>query len=315
MHSLEREIRQLHAEGLLDDATASRAVALDRGEVFSIFAELRLALYAGVTLVTSGVGVLLARNLDRIGPLAIVLGVALAAAGCAVPAVRARLAGRPLSTAADYLLLLAVLLVSADLGYAEHQFQLLGPLWTWHFLLLAGFHAAVAYTFRSPLVLAAALTALSGFFGVGGRYFDAPFLDYSGVELGSRSLACAATIAAWRFVDSQRSRDTRFSDVFDHFAANLAFWGVLAWCYPMPWLLAGMPLLAAMSFLSIRHGLRTGRELYLVYGVVYGALGTCIAIVPRLGADRASAGFVLLVLCVAAAALWQLRQQIKESRS
>ena len=89
MHTLEPELRALHAEGTIDDATASRALALDRGEVFSLNPELRATMYAGVLLVMSGVGIILARNLDRIGPLAIVLAIALVAVAFGVPAVRA----------------------------------------------------------------------------------------------------------------------------------------------------------------------------------------------------------------------------------
>ncbi len=141
MHTLEPELRTLHADGVIDDATASRALARDRGKVFSLHLELRATMYAGVLLVMAGVGMILARNLDRIGPLAIVLAIALAAGACAVAAVRAKLAGRALSVAGEYLLLLAVLLASADLAYAERQFTLLGPLWSWHLLLLAVVHA------------------------------------------------------------------------------------------------------------------------------------------------------------------------------
>ncbi|MGB7739117.1 MAG: hypothetical protein WBM03_08375, partial [Steroidobacteraceae bacterium] len=90
MHTLEPELRTLHAEGVIDDATASRALARDRGDVFSLHQELRATMYAGVLLVMAGLGLVLARNLERIGPLAIVLALALAAAACGVPAVRAR---------------------------------------------------------------------------------------------------------------------------------------------------------------------------------------------------------------------------------
>ena len=311
MHTLEPELRTLHAERALDNATASRAIALDRGEVFSLHAELRLLMYAGVTLVTGGVGMILARNLDRIGPLAIVLALLLAAVACGVPAVRSRVAGRSLSTAGEYLLLLGVLLVSADLAYAEHAFKLLGPLWSWHFLLLAVIHAMVAYAFGSSLVLAASLTALAGWFGVAGSFNSAVFDWPSGPEFGSRALICAAVIAAWRFADRSRNPDTRFTDVFDHFAANIAFVGSLAWCRPMPWLLAGLPLVAIMAAAAIRRGLRTGREMFVVYGIVYGAIGVCIAAVPRIGDGTTTAAFVLLVVCVAATTLWQLRQRIR----
>lgn len=312
MYTLESELRTLHAEGALDDATASRAIALDRGDILSVHVELRLLMYAGVTLVMGGVGMILARNLDRIGPLAIVLSLVLAAIMCGVPAVRSRIAGRPLSTAGEYLLLLGVLLLSADLAYAEHAFKLLGPLWSWHLLLLAVFHASVAYAFRSSLVLAASLTALAGWFGVGGSFNAAVFDRPSTPDLGSRALICATAIATWRFADRYRDPETRFTDVFDHFATNVAFCGAIAWCGRMPWLLAGLPLVAIMGAAAIRRGLRTGREIFVVYGIVYGAIGICVAAVPRIGDGTATAAFVLLVVCVAAATLWQLRQRIRE---
>ena len=312
MHTLEPEIRTLHAEGTTDDATASRALALDRGEIISLHQELRATLYAGVLLVMAGVGMILARNLDRLGPVAIVLVIALAAAACAVPAVRAKLAGLTLTVAGEYLLLLAVLLASADLAYAEREFTLLGPLWSWHLLLLAVVHAAIAYAFASPLVLAASLTALAGWFGVGGTFGDVLHFAYSTPTLGARALACAAVIAAWRYADRRARPDTRFSEVFDHFAANLAFWGSIAWCMEWPWLAAGLPLLAALAWASIRRGLATGREAFLVYGVVYAAIGTCSVVETRIHDTTASLGFVLLVVCAAAAALWQLRRRLRE---
>jgi hypothetical protein len=312
MHTLEPELRTLHAEGTIDDATASRALALDRGEVFSLHPELRATMYAGVLLVMSGVGIILARNLDRIGPLAIVLAIAIAAVAFAVPAVRAKLAGRPLTVAADYLLLLAALLVSADLAYAERQFTLLGPLWSWHLLLLAMFHAAIAYAFASPLVLAASLTALAGWFGVGGTLGDVFLFSDSTPALGARALACAAVIAAWRYADRRAQPDTQFSDVFDHFAANLAFWGTIAWCVEWPWLAVGLPLLAALAYASVRRGLDTGREAFLVYGIVYAAIGICAAVVPHLQGMTASFAFVLVIVCAAAATLWQLRRRLRE---
>jgi hypothetical protein len=312
MNTLEAELRTLHAEGVIDDAIASVALARERRDVFSLHPELRLTLYGGVLLVMAGVGIVLARNLDRIGPLAIVLALLAAAAACALPAVLARRGGRRLSVAADYLLLLAALLASAALAYAERQFTLLGSLWSWHLLLLAVLHATIAYTYASPLVLAAALTSLAGWFGAGGGPGDLMPFSYSSPMLGARSLACAAVIAAWRHVDSRAQQDRRFGGVFDHFAANLAFWGALAWCLEWPWFAAGLPLLAALAWASVRHGLATGREAFLVYGILYAALGICVVVVPRLYGMTMSFGFVLLVVSFAAAKLWDLRRRLRE---
>jgi hypothetical protein len=311
VHTLEPELRALHAEGLIDDATAARALARDRGQVFSLHAELRATLYAGVLLVMSGVGIILARNIERIGPLGIVLALALAAAACAVPALRAKRAGRAPTIAGEYLLLLAALLVSADVGYAERQFALLGPLWSWHLLLLALVHAVIAYAFKSPLVLAASLTALAGWFGVSGM--PGEVLQRSTVELGARALACAAVIAAWRHVDRRARPETPFANVFDHFAINLALLGAIAWCPEWPSLAAGFPALLALAYASVRHGLRTGREAFLVYGTVYGAFGACVTALPHIRGVTPSLAFVLVVVCAAASTLWWLRRRLREA--
>ncbi len=312
MHSLEPELLALGSEGLVEPTVAAHAIARERRDPLSIHAELRLALYAGVLLVTGGVGTLLARHQDRVGPLAIALLVAAAAIACGVPAVRARRAGRPLGAAADYLLLLAALLLSADLAYAEYEFRWFGAYWSWHLLLLTVAHAAVAYAFGSGLVLGAALGALAGWFGVGLGLDEVPFLGFGAPELGARALACAATIAAWGFVDRRRDAGSRFTDVFVHFAANLAFGGVIAWCARAPWLLAGLPLLVALATASIRHGMRRGREVFVVYGVLYAALGVCVVAVPRIDGSSAAASFMLLVVGGAAFALWSLHQRMRE---
>ncbi len=306
MHTLEPELRALRAAGLVDDATASRAVALDRREVFSVHGELRALLYAGVLLVTTGVGVLLARRLDQIGPLAIVLAIAVLAALCYWLAARRRVAGRDLGVAADYVLLLGALLASADLAYAERQFGLLGPLWSWHLLLLAVVHAVTAYLYRSPLVLAAALTALAGWFGIGTPFDGLATFDRTAPELGASALACAGLVYLWRAADRRWRPETTFSGVFDQFAVNLAFLGALAWCTTWPWLLAGVAIAAVLAVVVIREGLRSRRESLVVYGVVYAAIAACIVLVPRLPGSTATMSVVLVVIAVAATALWQL---------
>jgi hypothetical protein len=157
-------------------------------------------------------------------------------------------------------------------------------------------------------VLAASLTALAGWFGVGGTLL----FTASTPALGARALLCAAVIAAWRYADRRRQPDSRFSDVFDHFAANLAFWGAIAWCVGPPWLAAGLPLLAVLAWASVRRGLDTGRESFLVYGIVYAAIGLCAAVAPRIQGMTTALGFVLVVVCAAAATLWQLRRRLRQ---
>ncbi|MCZ8130149.1 MAG: DUF2157 domain-containing protein [Steroidobacteraceae bacterium] len=310
MRSLEAEYRQLHADGLLDDAALARAVALDRREAWSIHLELRLVTWIAVLCVTGGVGWLLARNLDRLGPATIVLGLLAAATACALPAIRARFGDRAPGTVVEYALLLGALLASAALAYAETQFRLLGPLWTWHLLLLAALHGTIAHALRSPLVLAAALTALAGWFGMTAP-FGMPFgSGRSGFELGAAAIACAVVIVGWRTATIRLQPAAGFTETFDQFAANLAFWGALAWCVRGGWfMLPGVALLAAFATLALRRGLAHRRESYVVYAVVYSALGACVV----LGGFALFGPLPLLAIVLGAAyVLWHLHGRIRD---
>ena len=46
--------------------------------------------------------------------------------------------------------------------------------------------------------------------------------------------------------------------------------------------------------------------------IVYAAIGICAAAVPRLHGMTTSFSFVLVIVCAAAAALWQLRRRLRE---
>src|SRR5260370_20171156 len=75
-----RAIPPLVETGVLPAEQAAALLRVARGELVSVHAELRALLYAGVLLLTGGVGLLIKENLERIGPLAIATGLALAAA-------------------------------------------------------------------------------------------------------------------------------------------------------------------------------------------------------------------------------------------
>src|SRR6059058_610607 len=99
-------------------------LAEERREVFSLFGELRAASYLAVALVTTGVGIVIKNNADRIGPLTIVAALLIAAAACYAFALTSRRrldgrmdAGATRTIVVDYVLLLGALLVSAAVGY------------------------------------------------------------------------------------------------------------------------------------------------------------------------------------------------------
>lgn len=314
MHSLEEELRELQSRGALDGATAARALALESGSLFSVFDELRAALYAAVALVVTGVGILIKEHLDRIGPLTLILALALAAAACYVPALRAKSRGVALTTVAEYVLLLGALIVSADVGYAESQFHLLGANWSRHLLILAAVHALTAYVFGSRLVLSVALTSLAGWFGIERGPGNVAPWEFATPELGLRALACAAVILGWRAID-RSSQGARFRPVFEHFAANLAFWGVLGWCANERLRAVGVLALLVLAAIAIHKALRSGAESFAVYGVGYGAVGISLVVAEITDLSVLGAVLVLAIALTAAAVLRHLHDRLKEGRA
>ena len=81
-------IRLLREKGVLNEEQAAPLLRAARGEVVSVELELRTLLYAGVVLLTTGVGLFLKANHDRLGPAAIASVIGLAAAACLVYAWR-----------------------------------------------------------------------------------------------------------------------------------------------------------------------------------------------------------------------------------
>src|SRR2546430_2683710 len=180
-----------------------------RRDVFSLHNELRFLAWGGVMLIAAGVGVIVSKNIN-----AATVSIGAAAAACYAYAWWKR--SRPAALIDDYVLLLGALLLSADVGLIEHQFNLLGQQWPRHFLLLALLHGVVAYLFDSRVVVSLSIAALAAWLGVE-RSVDVLFHATS--EMALRALACAAIVLLWRALNRRRA----FDDVFDHFVAHLAF--------------------------------------------------------------------------------------------
>lgn len=311
MNSLETECLELKTAGIIDEARANRAVALERGAIFSVFEELRFLLYAAVAAITAGLGLLLKKHLNRIGPAALVGVLAVAAWGCYATAVRTRLLGKQRSIGGDYVLLLGALIASADLGYAESQFHWLAAQWPWHLLILAVFHAAGAYAFRSRLLLSVSLASLAGWFGIEahiGTLFER--VGARG-ELGTQAIICAATILFWRAANPRLRGPAQFETVFEHFAANIGFWGALALCLDAQTRLTGLAILMILSLVCAVKALRGKEEIFAIYASAYPALTLCCLQAQVLKAGLTAALLQLATVVLGALLLWNFRVRIK----
>ncbi len=314
MHDLSAELETLAPDGAPAEARAA-AVALERRAIFSVHRELVVMLYAGVATVVAGVGFLVKANLDRIGPMALLSGILLASLLCYAVALRARSQGRERSLGEDYVLLLGALLFSAAIGYAEVKFHLLGDAWSRHLLLLAAWHLATAYFFRSRMVLSVALTSFATWMGAE-LQFGALF-DYGNRWLGAgpRALCCAVVFYAGSrlHVMEDPESGSGFREVYRQFAVNFAFWGALALggIESTRWI--GALVLLGLAYAAGRVGLAERRESYLVYAVGYSTIGL-IWLEALLFRDVGLTSTIGLMTVIGAVVLlFSLRARLKES--
>src|SRR5438477_2649464 len=267
MFSLEPELTNLRDEGVLTAEAAAPLIARERREVVSLYAELRFLTWLGVMLIAIGVGGIVVKHLDEIGPLAIAAAIGLASVACYAWCLWRRRT-KQISLIDDYIILLAALLASADIGYIEHQFHLLGDNWQRHFLLLAVLHGVIAYLFNSRMVLSLAIGALAAFIGVERR---PEFLWESGANAG-RAFTCAALIFIWRFADARFRPNRSFERVFDHFGTNVAFWGALSLMSSSSTRTIGCLIGIVLAVVSAFFGLRKGEETFVIYAWIYGVI-------------------------------------------
>src|SRR4051794_25695690 len=107
MLSLQPEIER-HRE-MLGGGVADVLIARERREVFSLAPEIRIAAWGGAMLIATAVGLFVKNNLDRIGPLALSIGIGIIAVACYAWVWLRRSRA---SLVDDYVLLLGALLVS-----------------------------------------------------------------------------------------------------------------------------------------------------------------------------------------------------------
>jgi drug/metabolite transporter (DMT)-like permease len=312
-------IPEMVRSGILDEKAAVRLLRVARGELLSIHPELRLLFYLGVLLTATGVGLLVKDNYQNIGPLtvAIVIGVgALASFGWAVrQAPRFSWVETPSpSLSYDYLLLLGVLLASADLAFVEVQFTPLGDHWPWHLLITSCVMGAIAIRYDSRTIFSLALSTFAAWRGVSVSLIEKPIWHASDEIVRWNALACGLAFVFLGYVLVRTGRKAHFEPASVY----------LGWLLILGALLSGtmnsgssenfyIVVLAVTSMALSWHSFRKQRFILFVFGV----LGVYIALIEwafkvRLG-DVANLLLVGLLSVALMAALWMVHRKLKEA--
>jgi hypothetical protein len=157
------------------------------------------------------------------------------------------------------------------------------------------------------------LASLAAWFGVDGPVAGLFQADAVLRHSGTEAMLCAGVILVWRIIHASLDGPEQFVEVFEHFAANLGFWGALALCGSPASRAPATALLLVLALVCVYQGLRNRQEAFVIYGIGYTALGLCIIEAQIAGAAVTAATLALGTVVAALVLLWQLHQRLKES--
>lgn len=162
---------ELHARGLISDASYSKIQEQRLDPLFSVHWEIKTILYLGIMLLTGGIGILVYENIDTIGHQVILLFIALVSGGCLFYCFKHK---KPFSrskvespnTFFDYILLLGTISLLIFVGYLQYQYNVFGNNYGLATLIpmLALFY--LAYNFDHVGILNMAIANLGVWMGV-----------------------------------------------------------------------------------------------------------------------------------------------------
>jgi hypothetical protein len=225
---------KLHAEGILSDASLQKVRAHISSGLFSVHWELKTLLYSGVLLLTTGLGVLVYKNIDTISHQALLLLIVLVCAGSFFYCFKTKAPYSPKKVEAphaffDYIVLLGCLTFVMLAGYLQVQYQLFGDrygLMTFIPMVVLFFSA---YYFDHLGVLSLAITNLAAWVGItvtpakilADNDFNSSTLIITGLLLGLLFMVTA-------YLSKRYSIKPHFAFTYSNFGTHLMFISCLA---------------------------------------------------------------------------------------
>lgn len=278
--SLLESIGRLRAQGTISDAQAGFFGRIARGELVSVRIEIQIALWAGVTLVAAGAGLLVKDNLAKLGPVTIGAGIALAAALCLgyVARVAPPFSWGPVASptmAFDYVLLLGMLLLGTDLAYLETQYKILGSNWPWHLLLLSLIQLVAAGRYDSRGVLSLALASFAAWRGVALSFPGGVLFGPREEAIRVNALVVGVLFLAAGIFIKRAGCKAHFEPTFGNLGLLLLLSAAVAGVYGgygrLDW--TWFSLLAVISAATVTLAYRARRSDYFAQGVIAAYLG------------------------------------------
>ncbi|MBJ6799028.1 DUF2157 domain-containing protein [Geomonas propionica] len=269
---MQEALNDLEGSEILSREQAALLRRIYGRELFSVHWELRLVLYGGILILTTGLGLLVAKHFASIGHLTLIAAIALGCVGCFAYCLRRGGGFSPESlttpdAAYDYVLLLGCLLLGTLQGYLELRYQVLAQYWNWWLLASALIYLLCAHYFDNRLVLSLALSTLGAWLGVKTSQLGAGLWDGT---LRDSALFFGALVIAAGAIQTRLGWKRHFLPVHLHLGVNVLLSALVAGVGSRA---GGSAYLAGLLLTgsgSAFYALRERSFAFLLYAVLYG---------------------------------------------
>jgi predicted membrane protein DUF2157 len=273
----ERYLEEWRNAEVITAAQHAALLALVRRQRFSVFLELNGLLYVGVAAIAGGVAWTVREHFASLGDAVVLVSLTSLLAACAwycaaqaTPYSHDRVAAPSFSF--DYVLYLGCLIFASELTFLEYRFHLLGIDWNYYLLASTAVYFAAAYRFDNRFVLSLALSTLAAWFGV---RLSLSRLFYGYIH--EATLAYGGAVALAGVLLYRERIKPHFLETYLHVSVNAILFALASHANDTTSLLWLIALLAACA-VTIERGIRFHRFAFVVYGVLYGYVGTTIEV-------------------------------------
>ncbi|MCC6186349.1 MAG: DUF2157 domain-containing protein [Chitinophagaceae bacterium] len=265
--------KRIHENGIINDEELRKINAFEAGKLFSVHWELRTILYLGVLLLSSGIGVLLYKNIETIGHQVIIISVAIACFTCFFYAFKNAKNYSPyqvkqVSPFFDYIILLACLLLVSFVAYIQFQYSVFGAQYYWLATMLPSVALLFcAYYFDHKGILSIAITGLASTIGL--RVVPIQFLDrmdFDNIALAFTGIAFGVLLFVWAILSVHKSIKKHFDFTYHNFAINLIMAASLVLLFENK---AAIILMAPFSYYYIRYAIKSQSFWFLLLATIY----------------------------------------------
>ncbi|MBC7626499.1 DUF2157 domain-containing protein [Ferruginibacter sp.] len=280
---------KLNAAGIISDGSLTKIKTASGKPLFSLHWELKTILYLGVLFLSSGIGILIYKNMDRIGHQAVLIFIALVCAGSFYYCLKKKLPFSVQKTASpnvffDYILLLACLTFISFTGYIQFQYQVFGSrfgLATFIPMIVLFFSA---YYFDNLAILSIAIISFATWAGI--VVTPAKILqqnDFKSIPVIATGLAIAIILLLAALITKKRNLKAHFEFTYTNFGIHLLFISCLAAMFNFSaWHLVWFLLLIAISYFFYQKAVKERSFYFLLLLSLYGYIGLSYVVIRLL---------------------------------